>query len=49
MELFQRIGNGIHNSIKLEIDHPGRHENGKMPLLDVKVWLEEQEGNVKKK
>ena len=33
MELLQRIGNGIHNSIKLEIDHLGKHENGKMPLL----------------
>ena len=43
MELFQKIGNGIHKSIKLEIDHPGRHDDEKMPLLDVKVWLEEQE------
>ena len=48
MELFQRIGNSIDESIKLEIDHPSKHEDMKMPLLDVKVWIERtrmSEGN----
>ena len=40
MELFKKIGNDIDESIKLEIDHPSKHEDMKMPLLDVKVWLE---------
>jgi len=41
MKLFQKIGNGVSKSIKLEIDHPSRHRERKMPLLDVKVWLED--------
>ena len=57
MEMFKRIGDSIDNSIKLEIDYPSRHEDGKMPLLDVKVWMEEidskkessQEQKIKKK
>ena len=43
MKMFQEIGNGISKSIKLEIDHPANHNEGKMPLLDVKVWLQESE------
>ena len=39
--MFKRKGDSIDNSIKLEIDYPSRHEDGKMPLLDVKVWMEE--------
>ena len=43
MAMFQRIGNGIDASIKLETDVPSKHRDGKMPLLDVKVWIEERE------
>ena len=41
MTMFQEIGNKIDESIKIEIDSPSKHEDGKMPLLDVKVWIEE--------
>ena len=41
MAMFQRIGNSIDASIKLETDSPSKHRDGKMPLLDVKVWIEE--------
>jgi len=43
MEMFKRKGDSIDNSIKLEIDYPSRHEDGKMPILDVKVWMEESD------
>ena len=45
MEMFQTIGNSISKAIKLEIDHPSNHKERKMPLLDVKVWLQEYEMN----
>ena len=41
MKLFQDIGNKISESIKLETDHPSNHRERKMPLLDVKVWLQD--------
>ena len=43
MTMFQEIGNKIDESIKIEIDSPSKHEDGKMPLLDVKVWIEGSE------
>ena len=41
METLQQIANDIHPSIQLEIDVPSNHKDGKMPILDLKVWLEE--------
>ena len=43
MEMFKRIGDSIDECIKLEVDYPSKHDDGKMPLLDVKVWLQEQD------
>ena len=40
MQLFQSIGNSIHPSIRLEVDYPSRHVDGKLPILDLKVWME---------
>ena len=48
MELLKQIGNGIHKSIQLEIDYPEKHEDKKMPLLDVKVWMMERNDRNKK-
>ena len=41
------IANDIHSSIQLEIDVPSNHNDGKMPILDLKVWLEEDVSNRK--
>ena len=38
MALVQKIGNSIHPSIELEVDYPSGHEDGKLPILDLKVW-----------
>ena len=43
MLLIQDIGNDIHPSIQLEVDFPSNHEDGKMPILDLKVWIEKHE------
>ena len=40
MNLVQKIGNSIHPSISLEVDYPSQHVDGKLPTLDLKVWVE---------
>ena len=42
MLLVQSIGNSIHSSIELEVDYPSRHGDGKLPILDLKVWVEKK-------
>ena len=39
MEKLKRIGNSIHPSIQLEADYPTLHEDQKLPILDVKMWV----------
>ena len=47
MNDVKSIGNRIHQSIKLEIDYPSAHEDKKLPILDVKVWLVNEGGRQK--
>ena len=37
MNIIEQVGNDIHPSIKLEIDYPSKHQDGKLPVLDLKV------------
>ena len=37
MLLIQDIESDIHSSIQLEVDFPLNHEDGKMPIFDLKV------------
>ena len=41
MLLIQEIGNSIHPSIQIKVDCPSEHQDGKIPILDLKVWIEE--------
>ena len=41
MKVVRDIGNSIHPSIQLAVDYPCNYEDGKMPLLDLKVWVQE--------
>ena len=41
MEKVKSIGNEIHRSIQLEDDYPLKHSDGKVPILDVKVWIDD--------
>ena len=43
MELIRQVGDDIHPSIKLEADYPSKHPDKKLPILDVKVWVEQRE------
>ena len=40
MTLFQSIANSIHPSIRVTIDYPSKHPTGKVPMLDVQMWME---------
>ena len=46
-ELVKRTGDTIHRSIILETDCPSNHPDKKLPILDLKVWI--QEANRKRK
>ena len=40
MKKIVALGNEIHPSIQLEVDYPSNHQDMKIPILDVKVWVE---------
>jgi hypothetical protein len=48
MEVIQKIANSINSinpMIKLTVDTPCNHEDGKMPVLDVRFNVNEKENN----
>ena len=46
MLLIKQIGDDIHPSIELEVDYPSKHRDQKLPILDLKVWLETREKEI---
>ena len=46
MLLIKRLGDDIHSSIQLEVDYPSNHRDQKLPILDLKVWLETREKEI---
>ena len=47
LELIREVGDNLVPGLKLTKDLPEYHENGKCPVLDIQVWLEEKEGFMK--
>ena len=47
MGVFKTLAESIHNSIKLKVDYPSNHEDGKIPILDLKMWIQETESGNK--
>ena len=43
IEKIKEIGESIHRSIKLTKEVPSEHEDRKLPVLDLKTWIEETE------
>ena len=39
-ETIKEIANSIDSDIEMEVDHPSNNEDGMLPCLDVKVWME---------
>ena len=44
MNLVKDIANSIENMISMTMDVPSKHEDNKVPMLDVKTWLEKRRG-----
>ena len=40
MNLIKKIANEVHPMIKFTVDAPSNHDDNKMPVLDLKVWLD---------
>ena len=40
--MIKYVGNRIHNSVQLEEDFPSNHKDKKLPILDVKVWVNKE-------
>ena len=49
MTLVQKIGNSIHPSIELEVDFPSKHDDDKLPILDLKKSLGGDEATTKQR
>ena len=43
MNRLQEIGNSIMPSIQIEVEYPSKYTEKKMPVLDIKVWVERQQ------
>jgi hypothetical protein len=40
--LLSSIANSVQPGIIMEADHPGRNGNNKLPILDMKVWMDNE-------
>ena len=45
MEIVKEVANSIDDMIKMTIDFPSNYEDNKVPMLDVKVWVNESDNN----
>ena len=45
MEVVRDIANSIDGMIVMTVDAPSNHEDKKVPMLDVKVWLNDEDNN----
>ena len=42
-DFLTKVANSIHPSITVKADFPSKNSDGKMPLLDLKLWVSEEE------
>ena len=45
MEVVKTVANSIDDMIQMTVDFPSKYEDDKVPMLDVKVWLNEKDEN----
>ena len=46
MLLIKELRDDIHSLIQLDVDYPSKHRDQKLPILDLKVWLETREKEI---
>ena len=44
--IMKDIANSIMPGVVMEFDVPSRNSSEKMPILDMKVWIDKEEGNI---
>ena len=44
MKFLKSVANSIHPSIRMTTDYTSRYKEGKCPMLDIRMWIEEIEG-----
>ena len=47
MTLLQSVANTIHPSIRMTIDYPSKYIDCKVPMLDLKIWIEVVDGRAR--
>ena len=45
MDIIKLIGNDVHPSILLEVDCPSNYDDGKFPILDLRMWIDTINGH----
>ena len=45
---LRQLGNSIDPDINMKEDIPSKNEDGKLPVLDTKVWVEREEGGARR-
>ena len=45
MTIMRKMGNSISPMIQLEEDTPSHHDDEKLPILNLSVWIEREEEN----
>ena len=45
MDIIKLIGNDVYPSIQLEVDCPSNYDDGKLPILDLRVWIDTINGH----
>lgn len=43
MCLLQTIGNSIHKSFEITVKYPSNHDDDKLQILDLQVWIDEKD------
>ena len=41
--IIKDIANSVHPMIQMEEDYPSNHTDGKMPILDLECWMDDEE------
>jgi hypothetical protein len=42
----RRIANSIDPNVQFTVDVPGNHDSGRIPVLDLEMWIEIEEGGI---
>ena len=43
-ETIRQIGDSVNPMIQLTVDYPSKHTSGRVPILDLEVWIVRTEG-----